>query len=162
MTFAAPLALALTSVLLQPTGASLPDFSGTWTLDEGRSDSAHQEKFVSPLVVVISRGDAATLVVETRRGDELETMKFTIEATPERPGAIGAGTRRAYWDGPKLVTEGAGNLQGQTVSIRSIRTLNAAATEMTVESTVAVQHGYTLRGAQTYALVKDVYTRTAK
>ena len=65
-------------------------------------------------------------------------------------------------DGPKLVTEGAGSLQGQTVSIRALRTLNAAANEMTVESTVAVQHGYTLRGAQTYALVKDIYTRTAK
>jgi hypothetical protein len=162
MTFAAPLALALASTLLQPTAASLPDFSGTWTLDEGRSDSARQEKFVSPMVVVISRADAATLVVETRRGDQVEVTKFTIEVTPERPGAIGAGTRRAYWDGPKLVTEGAGNLQGQTVSIRSLRTLNATATEMTVESTVAVQHGYTLRGAQTYALVKDVYTRSAK
>ena len=160
MTFAAPLALA--SLLLQPLPASQPDFSGTWKLDEGRSDSAQQEKFVSPLIVVISRADAATLVVETRRGDQLETMKFTIEAAPERPGAIGAGTRRAYWDGPKLVTEGAGNLQGQTVSIRAVRALNATATEMTVESMVAVQHGYSLRGAQTYAQVKDVYTRVAK
>lgn len=162
MTIAAPLALALASVLLQPAAPSSPDFSGTWTLDEGRSDSARQEKFVSPLIVVITRADAATLVVETRRGDQIETSKFTIEATPERPGAIGAGTRRAYWDGPKLVTEGAGSLQGQTVSIRSVRTLNDAATEMTVESMVAVQHGYSLRGAQTYAQVKDVYTRAAK
>lgn len=162
MTLTAPIALALSTLLMQPAGATVPDFSGTWTLDEARSDSASQERFVSPMIVVISRADAATLVVETRRGNQVETMKFTIEAAPERPGAIGAGTRRAYWDGPKLVTEGAGNLQGQTVSIRAMRTLNAAATEMTVESTVAVQHGYTLRGAQTYALVKDVYLRTAK
>lgn len=160
MTLAAPLALA--SLLLQPLPASPPDFSGTWKLDEGRSDSAQQEKFVSPLIVVITRADAATLVVETRRGVQLETMKFTIEAAPEKPGAIGAGTRRAYWDGPKLVTEGGGNLQGQTVSIRAVRTLNATATEMTMESMVAVQHGYSLRGAQTYAQVKDVYTRVAK
>lgn len=83
-------------------------------------------------------------------------------------GNTGTGTshyrayaRRAYWDGAKLVTEGAGTVQGQTVSIRATRTLNPAATEMTVESMVAVQHGYTLRGAQTYVMVKDVYTRTA-
>ena len=139
----------------------MPDFSGTWTLDEARSDSALQEKFVSPMTVVISRADA-TLTIETKRGEQVETVKYVIEAAPGSPLVIGAGTRRAYWDGPRLVTEGAGNVQGQTVSIRATRTLNAAATEMTMEATVAVQHGYTLRGAQTYAKVKDVYTRTVK
>lgn len=162
MTTVAPLALALSSLLLQPADPSQPDYSGTWTLDEARSDSATQERYVRPMIVVISRADAETLVVETRRGDQVETMKFVIEPAPDRPGAIGAGTRRAYWDGPKLVTEGAGNVQGKTVSVRAVRTLNAAATEMTVESMVAVQHGYTLRGAQTYAQVRDVYRRTAK
>ena len=113
------------------------------------------------MTLVISRADA-TLTIETKRGDQVETINYVIESAPDTPGVIGAGTRRAYWDGPKLVTEGAGNLQGQTVSVRAMRTLNAAATEMTVESTVAVQHGYTLRGAQTYAKVRDVYTRTVK
>lgn len=160
MTLAVPVAFALT-LLLQPAGVSTPDFSGTWTLDERRSDSAQQEKFVSPMILVISSADG-TLVVETRRGDQLETMKYTIEATPDTRGAIGAGTRRAYWDGPTLVSEGAGSVQGQTVSVRAVRTLNATATEMTVESTVAVQHGYTLRGAQTYAQVRDIYTRVVK
>jgi hypothetical protein len=75
---------------------------------------------------------------------------------------IGAGTRRAYWDGLKLVTEGAGNVQGQTVSVREARTLNASRTEMTIESTVTVQHGYTFRGAKNYATAKDIYTRTAR
>jgi hypothetical protein len=160
MTLVVPVTLAL-SLVLQPTVVPVPDFLGTWALDEGRSDSAQQEKYVSPMTLVISRTDA-TLIIETRRGNQVEIMKYEIEPAPERPGAIGAGTRRAYWDGPRLVTEGAGNLQGQTVSIRAMRTLNAAATEMTVDSTVAVQHGYTLRGAQTYAKVKDVYTRIAK
>ncbi len=162
MTTVAPLALALASVLLQPAGTVVPNFSGTWTLDERRSDSANQERYVSPMIVVISQTDAWTLVVETRRGERVETMKFVIEPAPDTPGMIGAGTRRAYWDGPKLVTEGGGNVQGKTVSVRAVRTLNATATEMTVESMVAVQHGYTLRGAQTYAQVKDVFTRTVK
>ena len=160
MTLVVPVALALVA-LLQSTGAPAPDFLGTWTMDEARSDSAQQEKFVSPVSLVISRADA-TLIIETRRGDQLETVKYVIENAPETPGVIGAGTRRAYWDGQKLVTEGAGNLQGQTVSVRAVRTLNAGGTEMTVESMVAVQHGYTLRGAQTYAKVSDVYTRSVK
>ena len=160
MTLVVPVTLALL-VWMQPTGVPTPDFMGSWTLDEGRSDSAQQEKFVSPMTLVISRADA-TLIIETKRGDQVETIKYVIETAPETPGVIGAGTRRAYWEGPKLVTEGAGNLQGQTVSVRATRTLNAAASEMTVESMVAVQHGYTLRGAQTYAKVTDVYTRTVK
>ena len=162
MTLVVPVAVTIAlTVLLQSTGAPTSDFLGTWTMDEGRSDSAQQEKFVSPMSLVISRADA-TLIIETRRGDQVETIKYVIENAPETPGVVGAGTRRAYWDGQKLVTEGAGNLQGQTVSVRAVRTLNADGTEMTVESMVAVQHGYTLRGAQTYAKVRDVYTRSVK
>ena len=160
MTLVVPVTLAL-SVILQPVIAPAPDFLGAWKLDEARSDSAQQEKFVSPMTLVISRA-GATLTIQTTRGDQVETINYVIETAPDTPLVIGAGTRRAYWDGPKLVTEGAGNLQGQTVSVRAMRTLNATATEMTVESTVAVQHGYTLRGAQTYAKVRDVYTRTVK
>ena len=160
MTFTAPVVVAL-ALLLQPAGVSVPDFLGTWTLDERRSDSAQQEKFIGPVTLVITRADAS-LIIATTRGSEVETINFVIEKAPDTPGVIGAGTRRAYWDGPKLITEGAGSVQGQTVSIRAMRTLNATATEMTVESMVAVQHGYTLRGAQTYVTVKDVYTRSAK
>jgi hypothetical protein len=160
MTLVVPVALALIA-LWQPAGVPMPDFMGTWTLDEGRSDSAQQEKFVSPMTVVIGRADA-TLTIATKRGEQVEVINYVIESAPNTPGVIGAGTRRAYWDGPQLITEGAGNLQGQTISIRATRTLNAAATEMTVESMVAVQHGYTLRGAQTYAKVRDVYTRSVK
>ena len=159
MTLTASVAVALI-LLLQPTGVPMPDFLGTWTLDEQRSASAQQENFTGPMVLVITRTDA-DLVITTRRGSQAETINYVIEKAPDTPAVIGAGTRRAYWDGAKLVTEGAGTVQGQTVSIRATRTLNPAATEMTVESMVAVQHGYTLRGAQTYVMVKDVYTRTA-
>ena len=40
--------------------------------------------------------------------------------------------------------------------------MNATGTEMVVETMVAVQHGYTMRGARTYALVKDVYIRAPR
>ena len=77
MTFAVPVALALI-LLLQPAGVSMLDFTGSWTMHEGRSDSAQQDKFVGPVTLVISRVDA-TLIVETRRGDQVEVRKFVVE-----------------------------------------------------------------------------------
>ena len=61
-----------------------------------------------------------------------------------KPGGRGitSDRSRAYWDGAKMVTEGTGNIQGQTVSIRETRSLNDAGTEMTVESLIIVEHGY--------------------
>ena len=149
------------ALLAQPTTPAKLDFLGAWTMDRNRSESVTTEKVAGPITLAVSQTET-TLSIETRRGDQSELTNYVIEARPDGPTVIGAGTRRAYWDGAKLVTEGAGNVQGQTVSIRATRTLNATGTEMTVETTVAVQHGYTMRGAQTYALVKDVYIRAQR
>lgn len=159
MTSLASAALALT-LIAQATTAAKPDFSGTWSMDRGRSESAMQEQPIGPVTVSITL-NATTLTIHTTRDGKPEVATYTIENMPNAPGVIGAGTRRAYWDGLKLVTEGAGNVQGQTVSVREARSLNANRTEMIVESTVTVQHGYTFRGARNYATAKDIYTRAA-
>ena len=160
MTSALPIALAI-ALLAQPTTRAKPDFLGSWTMDRNRSESVTTEKEAGPITLAVTQTET-TLRIETKRGDQPEVANYVIEARPDGPTVIGAGTRRAYWDGAKLVTEGAGNVQGQTVSIRATRTLNPTGTEMTVETTVAVQHGYTMRGAQTYAVVKDVYIRAPR
>ena len=113
-------------------------------------------------VTVSVKHTGTNLTIETTRDGKPEVANYTIEERPNGPGVIGAGTRRAYWEGLRLITEGSGNVQGQTVSVREARTLNATGTEMTIETTVAVQHGYTLRGGKNYATGKDVYTRTAR
>jgi hypothetical protein len=46
------------------------------------------------------------------------------------------------------------------VSIKEACELNADASELTVETTVVVQHGYTMKGAKNYASLKDVFTKT--
>lgn len=155
-----PAALAA-SLLAQAATTDKPDFSATWTMDHERSQSAVQEQPIGPVTVIITQS-GTTLTIETRRGEQPTVMSYSIETLPGGPGVMGAGTRRAYWDGTKLVTEGAGNVQGQTVSVRETRALNAGGTEMTVETTVTVQHGYTLRGAQNYATAKDVYIRAMR
>lgn len=160
MISALPIALAI-ALLAQPTTRAKLDFLGSWTMDRIRSESVTTEQEPGPITLAVSRTDT-TLTIEATRGGKSEVTNYVIDARPDGPSVIGAGTRRAYWDGPKLVTEGAGNVQGQTVSIRATRTLNPTGTEMTVETTVAVQHGYTMRGAQTYALAKDVYVRAPR
>ena len=67
---------------------------------------------------------------------------------------------RAYWDGNRLVTEQAGPVQGETVSVKQVFALNGDGSEMTVETLLVVQHGPTLRGAKNYGAKTDVFTRT--
>ncbi|MDO8678809.1 MAG: hypothetical protein Q7R30_09635 [Acidobacteriota bacterium] len=160
MTSLLPATLAI-ALVAQAMTAAKPDFSGTWMMDRERSESAMQEQPIGPVTVTVTQ-TGTNLTIQATRDGKPEVVTYTIEALPNGPGVIGAGTRRAYWDGMKLVTEGAGNVQGQTVSVREARTLNARGTEMTVETTVTVQHGYTFRGARNYSTAKDIYTRTAQ
>jgi hypothetical protein len=160
MTSLLPAFLAAT-LIAQAGTAAKPDFSGTWTMDRERSESALQEQPIGRVTIAITQ-TGTNLTIQTTRDGKPEVATYTIEELPNGPGVTGAGTRRAYWEGLKLVTEGAGNVQGQTVSVREARTLNASRTEMTVESTVTVQHGYSFRGAKNYATGKDIYTRTAR
>ena len=160
MTSLLPAALAV-ALFAQAMTAAKPDFSGTWTMDRERSESAMQEKPIGSVTVTVTQ-TGTTLTLATTRDGKPVVATYTIEELPNGPGVMGAGTRRAYWDGFRLVTEGAGNVQGQTVSVREARMLNTARTEMTVETTVTVQHGYTFRGARNYSTAKDIYTRVAR
>jgi hypothetical protein len=155
---AAVLAAAL--ALWQASPASpKPDFSGAWTLDRGQSESANQGEPFEPTKLNIKHNNEE-IVIETVRAGKPSTRTFPIDLTARRDGnASPSVSPRAYWDGARLVTEGAVNIQGQTVSTRETLSLNPAGTEMTVERLVVVQHGYSFRGAQNYGTAKDVYTR---
>jgi hypothetical protein len=137
-------------------GAAKPDFSGTWTLDRSRSQSPETIR------LDIRQTETEFRIDATRNGvSSARTYPFDLQAKPGGRG-IDATRARAYWDGAKLVTEGSGNIQGQTVSIRESRSLNDAGTEMTVESLIIVQHGYSFGGTRNYGSAKDVYTRAKR
>lgn len=142
------------------TAQTKADFSGSWTMVPARSESPLQTPPVTSLAFHITQTDTA-LTVETFRNGEKTVVSYPIEAlTNPTAGTIGTGTARAYWDGMKFVTERAGTVQGQTVSIKESRSLNADRTEMTVETLVVVQHGYSLKDTRNYGAAKDVFTRT--
>ena len=147
----ASLTLALS--LSQSTAVSKPDFSGTWTMDRSRSQSSE----VTTLKITQS---ATAITIETQSGGKTSTRTFTFEVSPHPASeTISAGHSHASWDGTILVNETVGAISGQTVSLRQLRYLNAAATEMTIESVTMVQHGYSVQGGKNYATAKDVYVR---
>ena len=138
----------------QSTPISRPDFSGSWTLDRSRSDSIDS-------VTLDIKQDAAQLSIETRRAGKASTRTYPFEAAPHSSAeTVSAGHAHSYWDGTKLVNETADTISGQTVSYKQTRTMNAAGTEMTVETLTIVQHGYTLKDGKNYSTAKDVYVRS--
>ena len=144
--------------LNQTAAMARPDFSGTWTMDNSRSDSAAQEQPAGTVTAVIGQTDSV-LTVKTTRDGQTDTRVYPIgppTATPEQVN----GVPRAYWDGGRLINEGAITIEGQTIAFQEARTLGANGLEMTVETTVKVEHGYLMRGVQTIVTGKNVYTRS--
>ena len=145
--------LTLSLNLLQSTPASRPDFSGPWTMDRSRSQSAES-------ATLEIKQSATEIIIVTTSGGKTSTRTYPVEASPHSASeTISAGHTHASWDGTKLVTEAVTDINGQTVSYRQMRFLNASGTEMTVETITIVQHGYGIKDGKNYSTTKDVYVR---
>lgn len=152
-----------TVLVLSPGSAAQtkPDFSGTWTMDEARSVSATHDTFVGPVVWIIKQTDQE-MTVDIKRGPKSFTLTYKLyNKMPTGASTEGVPSYRAYWEGDSFVTDTAQNIQGQTVTTREVRTLQAEGREMVVERLVKVEHGYTLRGAQSYNTAKDTFVKAA-
>jgi hypothetical protein len=140
------------------------DFSGTWTMDPARSEVAQQGEKVKPVTFVITQS-ATQVRIETTRGVERENVLYPLmkarSTSAAPPASAAAGHPEAYWDGPKLVTETQRPVNGYTVTVKEARTLAPTGREMTVETTVIVQHGYSMPGAKNYGTSKDVFVKSA-
>ena len=159
-------AVALTAVLLLPLALHAQptrDFSGTWTMDLARSEAAQQGEAIKPVTFVITQ-TATQVRIETTRGNEKENVLYplTKSRASASPAPTASGHPEAYWDGDKLVTETQRSVNGYTVTVKEARTLGPSGGDMTVETTVIVQHGYSMPGAKNYGTSKDVFTRTTR
>lgn len=146
------LALALPSIA--PAQAK-PDFSGTWTMDPTRSESAMQAEPIGPVTVVITQ-TAGELKLETTRAQKTTVEIYKLDGSESR---IPSGTGKARWEGMTLVVETVRDIQGASVTTKETRSLEAGGNEMRVESILEVQHGYSLKGTKNYGTGKDVYKR---
>jgi hypothetical protein len=134
----AAIVLLSIALLAQPT----PDFSGNWTLDT--------------CAITQSVGQVR---IETTRGNERENVLYALTKSraSSNPGA--SGQSEAYWDGDQLITVTQRTVSGQTVTVKESRTLSPTGADMTVETTVIVQHGYSMPGAKNYGTSRDVFIR---
>jgi hypothetical protein len=154
--FAAALALP-SAVHAQP---ARPNFSGTWTMDQTRSESPHYPDFVGPVTLVITQ-TATEITIETRRGEKSSTVSYRIFDSENAPVGTAGGTQpRSYWNGTTLVAEGVKNVQDATVRTKEVRSIGGGGQEMIVETTLIVEHGYTLAGTKNYGTGKDVFRKS--
>jgi hypothetical protein len=134
------------------------DFSGTWTMDLARSESSQQGDPVRPVSFVITQMPTQVRI-ETTRGERSENVLYPLGRARALAATSGEAHPEAYWEGDKLVTETQRPVNGYTVTVKESRTLAPGGREMTVETTVIVQHGYSMPGAKNYGTSKDVFTR---
>ena len=160
---------ALLTMLFLPLAAHAQrtaDFSGTWAMDLSKSESSQQGAAVKPVTFVITHMPTQVRI-ETVRGERTENVLYPLRGTVRGTtgasggsGASGTAHPEAYWEGDNLVTETQRQVNGYTVTVKEARTLGPTGTEMTVETTVIVQHGYSMPGAKNYGTSKDVFTKT--
>jgi hypothetical protein len=154
-------ATALTALLLVPLtlhAQPVRDFSGTWHMDPARSQSAQQGEPFKMVTFVITQG-AGQVRIEATRGSDKENVLYPLTKARAAVTTDAPGQAQAYWDGDQLITMTQRPVSGQTVTVKEAHVLSASGSEMTVETTVIVQHGYSMPGAKTYGTSKDVYTK---
>lgn len=151
------LPMLLAAALSAQAPADRPDFSGLWTMDPARSESAAQETPTTALAMEIVQ-TGTSLQVETSRDGKPQMATYRIEPTPTASTEL-TGQKRAFWDGGKLVSEGSVDIEGKTIAFREVRIPQANGGEMVVETTVKVEHGYQMTGVKTMVTGKNTYVR---
>jgi hypothetical protein len=142
-------------------------FSGVWQMDASRSESAHQAAPIGRVTLIIKQSPSE-LTIDTKRSGadgkaaSSEILTYSLDGT-ERPvaGSSGATVKaKARWDGNKLITETARDVQGSTVTTVYVFSLDASGKELTVDKTLTVQHGYQFQGATNTGTGRDVFIRS--
>jgi hypothetical protein len=140
-----------------------PDFSGTWIMDASRSESPVQNEPVKSMTVVIGQ-TPYEISIQTTRDERVQRITYR----PGGPEALGGGTGRGslvasiwYWQGDRLVTETLNDVNGMTVRTKAVHTLQSGSAELSIESLLVVEHGYTMRGGKNYGSVTDIFKKSA-
>ncbi len=144
------------------------DLSGTWKMDASRSESAHQAVPIGKVVLVV-RQTPTQITMETRRTEpgktevQSDSLPFLLNGAETTTKVLDVPVKtKAHWDGEKLITETERTINGASVTTRNVHTLNAIGTELTVQKTLTVQHGYQFEGAKSYGTGTDIFVRSAK
>jgi hypothetical protein len=127
-------------------------------MDPARSQVSQQGEPFKMVTFVITQS-VGQVRIEATRGSEKENVLYPLTKSRASVTSDAPGQAQAYWEGDRLVTETQRTISGQTVTVREAHALSANGQDMTVESTVIVQHGYSMPGARTYGSSKDIFTK---
>ncbi len=130
-------------------------------MDASRSESARSSTPSGPVTLVIKQ-TGTDLRMETRQNGQSETIVYKLDGSESQKPAQDNGPFQwtARWEGTKLVTDTHRNVNRATVTIKEILSLDSKVKEISVDRTLTVQHGYTMRGAKNYSSGKDVFVKS--
>lgn len=146
--------------------STAPDLSGIWTMDPGRSESAHQDVPIGPITVTI-RQTSSEITIDTARKATAkavathEVMVYLLdgsESANRNPG-MSLLKAKAHWEGGTLITENTRNIQDSTITTIYNHHLEAGGRDLIIDKTLTVQHGYQFEGAKTAGHGKDTFVR---
>jgi hypothetical protein len=122
-----------------PTSAAdLARLAGTWQLDTAGNSSIAAERRVITLVPEGVR-------IEIRRAEDVRppVLVYRFDGRDaQNPFGAGKATSRLLRESGAIVTETIYEIRNSPVTVRETLKVDAAGTEMTVDTTVRVEHGY--------------------
>ena len=144
---AATLALVI-AVPFMGRAQTRPDFSGTWTFDEAKSDPAPAGRGGGGrgrgLGLGAGAGTSGPVVIAQTATDitiGANTIKFDGSETTITGGRGGAARAKASWEGAQLVITSSLDVRGFSVTTKEVRSLSADGKVMTVETTLTGPQG---------------------
>lgn len=136
------LSLVLTSSVLKAQGplvaAEFARLAGTWELDTSGDPSLPAER----RIITVS---PASLNVEIVRAEDARPPRLTYRFDGQDEVAefgSGKATARLVRERSAVVTETVYEINNSPMTVREILTVNADGTELTVNTTLRVEHGY--------------------
>jgi len=155
--------LLLAAALISATTlvhAQAPDFSGTWKLDDARSNSVATAGIIglssagAPKTLHITQSANGSITIESQINEAHVRIYRPGRATATPAGQGGAVTMTAKWEAKTLVSEGALKApNGDTTHIREVLSLGPGGTLMMEVSTAAAE---TASSTLVYTRVTDV------
>jgi hypothetical protein len=146
-----------------------PDFTGTWMMDTGRSESAAQPQETTrrtpERIVIVDALDHLSIAVDVNGRTELTTYDFDKPEAPRPVGTSGGNdvtieASKAEWRDNHLITTTVYKVDGVAMKKIESRTLAPGGREMTVETVTKVERFDGVdRDTGAHTIVKDVYTR---
>ena len=149
--------VAVTGVL----NAQAPDFSGTWKLDEAKTQLVVTAGIIglipagAPKTLHITQSSNGTITIESQINEQHARVYRPGKATSTPAGQGGAVTMTSKWDGRSLVSEGAMKApNGDTTTIREVLSLGADGKTLTMA--VTTSSGQPASSTLIYSRITDV------